>query len=467
MYLPHQLHQTADDPLTSVCFYFEVHQPFRLRNFHFFDIVTQKSLLRGEAPPVSYFDDAANAAIVRKVAQKCYLPATATLLDMIARHEGRFRVTFSISGVAIEQFRRWAPEVLHNFRSLAATGCVEFLAETYYHSLSALYSEREFREQVALHIATLREEFGVTPTAFRNTELIFSDHVARQVADMGFHGILMEGAERVLGWRSPNFPYRAAVAPELTCLLKNYRLSDDIAFRFSDRGWSEHPLTVEKFARWVHNVAGDGTVLGLFMDFETFGEHQWADTGIFRFLDSLPIAVLRRADFEFHTVSEVIRRHPPVGEISSEAPVSWADMERDLSAWTGNSMQREALAALYDTEDIVREAGDAGDLDIFRKLQTSDHFYYMCTKYFNDGDVHKYFSPYGTPHEAYVYFMNVLHDFRCRLRARRVAKKRAVPMGQLALRSPDSAAVSRPGAHAPAAPRTVHAATADRVAVPV
>ena len=392
--------------MNSVCFYFEVHQPYRLRPYDFFDIGNNGS----------YFDDAKNRAVVRKVGDKCYLPMTDLLLELIERHGDEFRCSFAVTGTALEQFRDWYPEVLDNFKRLAATGCVEFLGETYYHSLSSLFSDREFGEQVRLHSNLMHTEFGVHPTAFRNTELIYSNHVASLAADLGFQGLLMEGADRILDWRSPNFVYRPRFAPHLKVLTKNYRLSDDIAFRFSDRNWSGWPLNANKYAEWVHALAGNGNTLNLFMDFETFGEHQWADSGIFNFMRDLPDAIRRHPDFAFRTGSETMNEYAAVGDIDAYDPVSWADTERDLSAWLGNSMQREAIEALYELEERVHFLGDPDLLAVFRKLQTSDHFYYMCTKYFNDGDVHKYFSPYQTPHEAYVYYMNALQDLRQRVK---------------------------------------------------
>ncbi|MCB1326933.1 MAG: glycoside hydrolase family 57 protein [Leptospiraceae bacterium] len=397
--------------MISICFYFEVHQPYRLRPFHFLDIGQGSG-------PYDYFDDELNRSVVRKVAEKCYMPATNALLELVEKHQGAFHFTFSITGIAIEQFRMWAPEVLENFRKLARTGCVEFLAETYYHSLSSLYSEEEFRDQVHMHMKTMRQEFGVTPQSFRNTELIYSNHIAWLARSMGFQSILLEGAERILDWRSPNYGYHPQYSPGIRCMLKNYRLSDDIAFRFGEKSWSEYPLTADKFARWVHAIAGNGTTVNLFMDFETLGEHQWAETGIFEFLRSVPTEILRHQDFRFRTITESLKHVGDWGAIDTDAPVSWADTERDLTAWLGNSMQREAIQALFDLEAHVRASGDPELLDVFRRLQTSDHFYYMCTKYFNDGDVHKYFSPYNSPHDAYVYFMNALYDFRQRVEDR-------------------------------------------------
>ncbi|MBE7439329.1 MAG: polysaccharide deacetylase family protein [Spirochaetales bacterium] len=390
---------------TAVCFYFEVHQPFRLRPYHFFDI--------GHSG--NYFDDARNRQIMQKVTHKCYLPATRLLRRLVDRYGGDFRISYSISGTALEQFELYAPEVLDEFRALAATGHVDFLAETYYHSLSALFSEREFRAQVEAQTSALKRLFGVEPRSFRNTELIFNNHIAWLAGELGFKAVLAEGIERMLGWRSPNFPYRPRYRRDIVALLKNYRLSDDIAFRFSQKSWSEHPLTAEKFARWCHEVAGNGTIINLFMDYETLGEHQWEDTGIFQFMEKLPELILRHPDYRFLTVTEAATELQTVGEIESDDPISWADTERDVSAWLGNSIQNTAIHALYEIEEAIYDRDDGELFHTFRKLQTSDHFYYMCTKYFNDGDVHKYFSPYGTPHEAYVYFMNALADLRERL----------------------------------------------------
>lgn len=391
--------------MVSICFYFEVHQPFRLRPYHFFDV--------GVDP--HYLDEDRNREICIKVANKCYLPTNKLLLDLIKKYGADFRITFSVSGTALDQFRMYSPDTLVSFQRLADTGQVEFLNETYYHSLSALYSEREFRAQVQKHGQAVRELFGQSPVSFRNTELIYSNHIAWLARDMGFQAILLEGTEKILDWRSPNFVYAPEHTPGIKCLLKNYKLSDDIAFRFSDRNWKEWPMSADKFASWAHQVAGNGTNINLFMDFETFGEHQWEDSGIFQFLKDLPAKILRRPDFSFRTVTQVARQNEPVGTIDTHEPISWADLERDLSAWLGNSMQKEALNGIYELEEAVYASQNPDFLEIFRKLQTSDHFYYMSTKYWSDGDVHKYFSPYSTPHDAYIYYMNVLHDFRQRL----------------------------------------------------
>ncbi len=389
--------------MASVCFYFQVHQPFRLRRFSIFD--------RG----ADYFDSPVNQELLRKIAAKCYLPTNAVLLELIERHRGRFKVAFSLSGLVIEQFQRFLPEVLDSFRRLAETGAVEFLAETYYHSLACLYSRPEFVEQIQLHRQLIQRLFGQKPKVLRNTELIYNNELGRVAAELGYQAVLCEGADHLLGFRSPTFLYTPPGVPQLKLLLKNYRLSDDIAFRFSNRNWPEYPLTAQKFARWVHQVNGNGYVVNLFLDYETFGEHQWAETGIFDFLRHLPEAVFKLADNDFKTPAECAAAYDTSGEYDVPHMISWADTERDLSAWLGNAMQSNALHELYRLEPLVKERGDEALLHDWRRLQTSDHFYYMCTKHFADGDVHKYFNPYDSPYDAFINFMNVLDNLRGRL----------------------------------------------------
>lgn len=394
--------------MPAVCFYFQVHQPLRHRHFSVFDI--------GRNLP--YEDANLNRQIIEKVTEKCYLPTNRLMYELIKRHQGKFRIAFSLSGVLIEQLERYRPEVLESFLALARTGGVEFLAETYYHSLVSLYSLPEFRDQVALHREKIEALFHVTPRAFRNTELIYTNKMAREVENMGYEVTLAEGADRILGWRSPNYVYRAVGCQKIRVLLRNYRLSDDIAFRFSDHSWVEYPLVADKFAHWVHEAGKGSQTINLFMDYETFGEHQWAETGIFEFLRILPEKILSNSDFTFLTPSEVAQTYEPVGELDVPEPMSWADVERDLSAWVGNHMQNDALQTLYGLEQEVRKTGDKELLDQWRKLQTSDYFYYMCTKWFADGDVHKYFNPYPSPYEAYINYMNILDDFSRRVRGR-------------------------------------------------
>jgi len=390
--------------MASVCFYFQVHQPQRLRHYTVFDHGT------------NYFDDPKNAEVCRKVANKCYLPSNRLMLELIEKYRGRFKISYSITGVLLEQLELYAPEVITTFKQLAATGCVEFLAETYYHSLSLLYSRDEFIEQIKAHKQIIRRLFGQTPRVFRNTELIYNNSLPTIIDQIGgFDAIITEGADHILGYRNANFVYRPTSSTGLKLLLKNYRLSDDIAFRFSNRDWSEWPLKAEKFAGWINQINGNGYVCNLFMDYETFGEHQWQDTGIFDFLRRLPEEILRHPDNNFKTPSEVIKTYSAVGTIDVPHTISWADIERDLSAWRGNPMQENALTELYRLEDKVKQTGDCDIIADWRKLQTSDHFYYMCTKYFADGDVHKYFNHYDSPYDAYINFMNVLDNlnYRC------------------------------------------------------
>jgi len=390
--------------MANVCMYFQVHQPYRLKRYSVFEIGEHKN----------YFDQEKNRAVLNKVAQKCYLPANAVLLDLIKKHKGRFKVAFSLSGVALEQFEEYAPEVIASFKALADTGCVEFLAETYYHSLSFLFSKEDFVAQVDKHTKKIESLFGVTPDVFRNTELIYNNELAAFIEGLGYKAILAEGADHILGWRSSNYVYKPHTTKNIKLLLKNYKLSDDVAFRFSQQSWKDFPLSAPKYASWVHESPGES--VNLFMDYETFGEHQWEDTGIFNFLAHLPTELFNR-DLKFYLPSELAEQ-PAKDTLDIHNFVSWADMERDLSAWRGNQMQENALYELYQLESAIKKTGDSELLDLWRRLQTSDHFYYMCTKYFNDGDVHKYFNPYESPYEAFVAFMNVLNDLVIRINKR-------------------------------------------------
>jgi alpha-amylase len=419
-----------------ICFYFQVHQPYRLRDLRVTDIGQDD---------LQYFDEEKNRAIFRKVAEKCYLPANALMLELLQNHPD-FAIAYSISGTFLDQCREYGPDVLESFRKLAATGRVEFLAETYYHSLSALKSLEEFCLQVSKHVQTIEELFGQTPQFFRNTELIYRNELAHVARLMGFRGVLAEGADHLLDGRSPNQPFipptfRLARNMEKTIskfrplpqrqedihvLLKNYRLSDDVAFRFSDKSWIGFPLNAETFTDWLTSSGGHS--VNLFMDYETFGEHQWADTGIFDFLGALP-RIWEERGIKAATPSQVLdsylRRSAPqeksLRAVSSldiydaHQFISWADLERDLSAWLGNRIQHASFDALYDLEHPVKESNDPVLLDIWRKLQTSDHLYYMSTKYWSDGDVHKYFSPYESPYEAYRRFSHALCDLKLRL----------------------------------------------------
>jgi len=395
--------------MASICFYFQVHQPYRLKRYRIFDVGNDHNYFNDKSD-----HDVNNEKVFHKVARKCYLPTNAVMLELLNKHP-EFKISYSLSGVFMEQMEEFSPEVLKSFQDLVKTGRVEILDETYNHSLAYLYSREEFKQQVELHRKKVKQLFGVAPTAFRNTELIYNNELAKTVDEMGYVAILAEGADHVLGWRSPNFLYRAPHGGSIKIMTKNYRLSDDIAFRFSSRAWNEWPLTAEKFAGWANAVNGNGHVINLFMDYETFGEHQWEDTGIFEFLRALPREILRHPDNDFVTVSEAAVRYPTVGELDVPFYMSWADMERDLSAWLGNSMQHDAINKIYSLRDRVFQTGDKKFIDDWRKLTTSDHFYYMCTKWFSDGDVHKYFNPYNTPYEAFIAYQNVLHDVELRL----------------------------------------------------
>jgi len=395
--------------VTSVVFYFQVHQPFRLRRFSFFDIGS-----RGD-----YFDDTENARILRRVADKCYLPMNGLLREKIEEHGGELKLSMAITGTLLDQLERWSPEALDSFVALTQTGCVEIVCETSHHSLCFLEDADEFAEQVQQQRERIRALFGQDPLTFRCTELVCDNAIAAAVEGMGFRGMLGEGADHLLGWRSPHKVYRPAGCDSLKLLLRAYELSDDIAFRFSNRSWDRWPMTADDFADRLTEVDGDADFIGLFMDYETFGEHQWRQTGIFEFMEHLPRAVLERGGLDFATPAEVIEAFEPEEALDIPHPVSWADTERDLTAWLGNHMQKAANRALYDLAEAVKERAAAGDeavLDDWRRLTTSDHVYYMCTKWFSDGDVHKYFSPYTTPHDAFIAFMNVLADVELRVR---------------------------------------------------
>ncbi len=396
----------------SITLYLQIHQPFRIRRYSIFDTAEQHD----------YFDeyDTAskqnNEVILRKVVEKSYRPMNALLERLIAANP-KMKLSFSISGMALEQFELWAPDIIESFQRLAATGQVEFLSETYHHSLAYFYSQSEFEAQVEIHKTKLRELFGVEPRVFRNTELAYNDALASWADEKGYKGILAEGWESILGWRSPNYVYKPINTENIKLLLKNYKLSDDIAFRFSDQSWPQWPLTGDKYVDWLDASANDGSNVNLFMDYETFGEHQWADTGIFAFFEDFVQKWTQSDERTFYTISEAIDSLEAVGDLSSPTTITWADTERDLSAWLGNSMQQEALKYLYDLEADVIRSKDQALIDDWRKLQSSDHSYYMSTKWFNDGMVHEYFSPYDSPYEAFLYFMNVVRDVRYRLMA--------------------------------------------------
>ncbi len=387
--------------MQNICLYFQVHQPFRLKRYRFFNI--------GEDH--TYFDDFGNKMHMQRIAYDCYLASNKVLLELIKKHKQDFKVSFSISGTAIEQMELYAPEVLNSFKELADTGNVEFLAETYSHSLVSMYNKEDFKAEVREHQALIAKHFNQKPKVFRNTELIYDNLIGQAVAEMGFKAMITEGAKHILGWKSPNVLYYNVLENDLKLILKNYELSDDIAFRFSDKSWKEYPLSAEKFAKWIADLDNKQEIVNLFMDYETFGEHQKRETGIFEFLQAFPQHILKETKFKFATPSELAENHEPVAGMNVPYPISWADEERDLTAWLGNEMQKEAFNKLYALSDKIKYIKQPGLQKTWKHLQSSDHFYYMSTKILSDGLVHDYFNPYPSPYDAFINYMNVISDF--------------------------------------------------------
>lgn len=390
--------------MKAICFYFQIHQPFRLKNYRFFDIGNDHY----------YYDDFANDDIITRIAHRSYLPANEMLLEMIKENKKKFKVAFSISGIALEQLEQYVPEFIDSMKELAATGCVEFLSETYAHSLSSLQDPEEFVAQVKAHDEKIYQLFGQHPKVFRNTELIYDDDIASMVQAMGFKGAITEGAKHILGWKSPNYVYKAATAPKLKLLLKNSKLSDDISFRFSNSSWAAYPLTAEKYLGWIASLPQEEQLVNLFMNYETFGELQARESGIFDFMRALP-RFAGDHDIQFWTPSEVIAKLKPVGEMTVMHPISWADEERDASAWLGNTLQQEAVEKLYSIGERVRLCQDRRIKQDWNYLQASDHFFYMSTKHNSDGTIHSLYSPYDSPYTAFTNYMNVLSDFMIRV----------------------------------------------------
>jgi len=408
--------------MKTICLYFQVHQPFRFKRYRFFEIGNNHY----------YYDDYSNESIMRKMASKSYMPTNKLLLELFKEYGSRFKVAFSISGTALDQFELYAPEVLDSFKKLAQTGCVEFLSETYSHSLASLSNKDEFESQIKEHDAKIFKYFNKKPVIFRNTELIYNNEIGQWISDLGYKAVITEGAKHILGWKSPNYVYCNAVNPRLKLILKNYRLSDDIAFRFSDHSWNEFPLTAEKFVSWLKNLDPKEDTVNLFMNYETFGGLQPKESGIFNFLKALPKTVLSTNKISFSTPSDLIENFQPVGPLFVAHPISWADEERDVSAWLGNELQQEAFSKLYDLRENVLKTEDAKiNLD-WKYLQTSDHFYYMCTKFFIQGSMYSYYNPYSSPYDAFINYMNILSDFEIRVndelkpkirKSTRIAKK--------------------------------------------
>ena len=392
----------------GVVLYLHVHQPWRVRPYSLFDVGTRHDYFSHSPTP-----EQDNELLFHKIAVKSYRPMNALLEDLLTRFPN-FKISLSITGPFLEQAEQFAPDVLESFQRLVATGRVEILSETYYHSLAFFYDREEFEAQVQIHREKIRELFGVETKVFRNTELAYNNDLASWADQAGFDGILAEGWDPILGWRSPNYVYKPAGAERIRLLMKNYKLSDDIAFRFSDQSWPSWPLTAGTYHHWLNSAMQDAPLVNLFMDYETFGEHQWSDTGIFSFFERFVEGWLHDEGNAFYTVSEVIHQQEPQGEISVPYTTTWADSERDLTAWLGNDLQREALRHLYALKNSVMSSGDLSLIADWRKLQTADHVYYMCTKWAQDGDVHSYFSPYDSPFNAFLHYMNAVRDIQWR-----------------------------------------------------
>jgi alpha-amylase len=393
------------ETMKSICLYFQIHQPFRLKPFRFFDIGKNQE----------YFDDYANRFMIQQVAHKSYIPANKVLLSLIKKYGQKFKVSFSISGTALDQMMEYAPEAIESLAALANTGSVEFLAETYSHSLASLISPEEFASQVKEHSSKIQKIFGQKPKAFRNTELIYSDSIGQMVHDLGYDTMLVEGAKHILGWKSPNYIYASETTPKLKLLLRNFQLSDDIAFRFSERRWSQWPLTAEKFVGWLNAMNPKEEVVNLFMEYETFGEYQWEESGIFNFLKAFPRLIIEANNYSFKTPSELGASLQPVSMLHIPQPVSWADEERDITAWQGNEMQKEALNKLFMIEEKIKMIDNPDMLLQWRYLQTSDHFYFINTKWFSDQIIQRNINPYNSPYDAFINYMNVLSDFIIRV----------------------------------------------------
>lgn len=395
--------------MRAICLYLHMHQPVRYREYSVFDIGNSSN----------YFNDTyngrqSNERIFKKVTDKSYRPMLALLEKNMKKYPG-FKISLSITGTWLEQAEKWAPDLIDQIRRMVRTHHVEIVGETYYHSLAFFYDMDEFNTQVEQHARKIKDLFGVEPRVFRNTELAYNDSLAHWAEEKGYKGILAEGWDKILGWRSPNYVYCPAGCNNIKLLLKNYRLSDDIAFRFSDHHWAEWPLTVPKYQNWLNMECLRGNLINLFMDFETFGEHQWADTGIFDFMDNFISAWLGEYGNRFITASEACEAFSAAGEISMPETVTWADTERDLSAWASNPMQTSAMNDLYAMHQSILATKDHSLINDWRYMTTSDHPYSMCTKYWNDGDVHAYFSAYASPYESFMYFENILRDLNYRL----------------------------------------------------
>ncbi len=385
--------------MKTICLYLQMHQPLRLKKYRFFNM----------GKDVHYLDDFLNKSILQRTAANSYRPMNELLLKLITKYNGKFKISISITGITVEQLKSYAPDVLKSFKKLAETGCVEFIAETYPHSLTSLIDKDEFQIQVKRHVKLMQKEFDFTPTTFRNTELIYSDGIGEMVADMGFTAMITEGAKHILGWKSPDFLYVNAINPRLKLLLRNIRLSQDLRFRFSDTGWDQWPLTADKYINWIKDE-NRGDISNIFIDYETFGEYQNKDTGIFEFMEYLADYAIKDNDLQFGTPQEIIKEYQPVATLHVPYPISWTDEERDTTAWFGNEMQNEAISKLYAKKDAIHKLNDKDLNHIWDFMQSSNHFYYMSTKWFSDGSIGNV-NPYGSPYEAFINYMNILSDF--------------------------------------------------------
>ncbi len=390
--------------MINICLYLHAHQPLRLKNFSLFNVGNVHQ---------DYFDKEENKKYLKRISKKSYLPANSLFLDLINKTQNQFKISFSISGVLLEQLEENLPQVIKSFQKLSKTKNCEFITETYYHSLASYFSEEEFKKQVRFQTKKIKQLFSYRPQIFRNTELLYFNNLAQSIYDLGYKAVLIEGADRILMGRRSDIIYRAKYVPELKLILKNYPLSDDIAFRFSNHDWQEFPLTADKFLSWIKT--SQQKLVNLFMDYETFGEHQWAETGIFKFFKDFIIKASNDSEIRFVLPSEIIMSETAEEMLDIQEPLTWADTERDLSAWLGNSLQKETAYSLYALESKIKKTKNSDLLKQWRYLQISDHFYYMCTKWFSDGDVHKYFNPYNSPYDAYINYMNVLRDLESRL----------------------------------------------------
>lgn len=390
--------------MSALCLYFQAHQPLRIKKYSFFEIGREQS----------YFDTSLNKAVLHKVSDLCYLPTNELLLQLIKKHKGKFKCTFSLSGILLEQLAKYRPDVIASFQALAATGQVEFLGETYYHSLAAFFNPEEFDRQIKLHKKIIKKYFNIEPALFRNTELLFCDDIIPTLQKNGFKGIWIEGSENGIGRAHVNRNYSSYRDESFALLPRNYPLSDEIAFRFHQK------LNADKFTRKLLRYKSEDNSIHIGLDYETFGEHYEKDSGIHYFLKNWIDKSIASKVIKFVTSSESIKTHPPIKSLRIENVTSWADSEKDNSAWLGNDMQKECIEKLYGLRGIILKLKNRSLLDQWSALQCSDHFYYMSNKQHADGEVHNYFSPFDSPHSAYLSYINILTDLELKINAMRI-----------------------------------------------